>query len=122
MKSRTKEYFNKFSKSKVNYEDVKEAGKFAKKLGTSGEDFKTLLSMFKAASKGNFKLTGGELATLIGAIIYVVSPIDAIPDFIPLLGFGDDISVIVMVISSLAKSVERFKTEQIEKSNKDSKE
>lgn len=36
------------------------------------------------------------------AVIYVVSPIDFIPDFIPVLGWLDDLVVIVMAAKQLS--------------------
>ena len=38
------------------------------------------------------------------AAIYVISPIDIIPDFIPIAGQADDLAVIVAAIRSLRKS------------------
>ncbi|MGF1489487.1 MAG: YkvA family protein [Prochloraceae cyanobacterium] len=38
----------------------------------------------------------------IAALIYLVSPIDAIPDVIPGIGLTDDVALIVAVVSSLA--------------------
>lgn len=32
-------------------------------------------------------------ATIIGALAYFIAPVDAIPDFIALLGYGDDAAV-----------------------------
>jgi uncharacterized membrane protein YkvA (DUF1232 family) len=39
-------------------------------------------------------------ATLFGALAYFVLPIDAIPDFIPGLGFTDDAAVVVAAITA----------------------
>ncbi|MEO7176159.1 MAG: YkvA family protein [Saprospiraceae bacterium] len=36
--------------------------------------------------------------TLLGAIAYLLSPIDAIPDLTPVLGFTDDLSVITLAL------------------------
>lgn len=39
----------------------------------------------------------------IGALIYLISPIDAMPDMIPILGLADDASIIAYVISQVNK-------------------
>ncbi|MEB3223550.1 MAG: YkvA family protein [Candidatus Sericytochromatia bacterium] len=33
-------------------------------------------------------------ATVVGAIAYFISPVDAIPDLVPMLGFTDDASLV----------------------------
>lgn len=47
---------------------------------------------------------GKKFLVLVGAAIYVVSPIDLIPDFIPILGWVDDGGVIVGTIAYLMKA------------------
>ena len=37
-------------------------------------------------------------ATLVGALAYFVLPTDAIPDFIPVIGYGDDAAVLAAAI------------------------
>jgi len=39
---------------------------------------------------------------IIGALGYLISPIDAIPDLAPFLGYTDDLSVLVFALSTLA--------------------
>jgi uncharacterized membrane protein YkvA (DUF1232 family) len=38
-------------------------------------------------------LPWGSIASLIAAILYGVSPIDLIPDILPLIGWVDDVSI-----------------------------
>lgn len=41
-------------------------------------------------------------ATIIGALGYFISPIDAIPDFLPIVGFTDDIAVLLGALAIAA--------------------
>ncbi|WP_020179485.1 YkvA family protein [Methylopila sp. M107] len=38
---------------------------------------------------------------LIGALAYFVTPIDAVPDFLPFIGFADDASVIAAALATI---------------------
>lgn len=44
-------------------------------------------------------------ATLVGALVYFVTPFDAVLDFIPLIGFGDDASVLLAAITMVATHI-----------------
>ena len=46
-------------------------------------------------------------ATIIGALIYFISPIDAIPDAIPGVGYADDLAVMVSAIRAVAMYIKR---------------
>lgn len=47
----------------------------------------------------------GEKAILLGAIAYVVSPWDLVPDFIPFLGQVDDLLLICLVLKRFISNV-----------------
>lgn len=47
-------------------------------------------------------------ATAIGALLYVISPIDAIPDFIPVFGLLDDAGVVALAIGSLGVALNKY--------------
>ena len=49
-----------------------------------------------------------EKAPAIGALIYAISPIDAILDFIPGLGLADDAAVIAIAIASLKHLLDKY--------------
>lgn len=42
---------------------------------------------------------------LLGAIAYFVMPMDALPDFLPFLGFADDAALLMAAISQVAGSI-----------------
>lgn len=43
--------------------------------------------------------------TLLAALAYLVMPLDGIPDFLPLLGFGDDAAVIATAIATVRGAI-----------------
>ena len=47
------------------------------------------------------KATKKELAILIAAIVYFLSPIDLIPDYIPFVGIADDVAIATLVAAYL---------------------
>lgn len=49
---------------------------------------------------------GWAKATIIGALGYFISPLDAIPDITPVAGYTDDIGVLVLAIASVAMFID----------------
>ena len=60
-------------------------------------DFLKLL--FRLLKDG--RVPGAEKAMLIGTVVYIVSPIDLLPDFIPFLGQVDDLYLFALVLLRL---------------------
>lgn len=46
----------------------------------------------------------------IGALIYLISPLDAVPDVIPVLGLTDDAGVILAAVRTLYSDLAKYKT------------
>jgi uncharacterized membrane protein YkvA (DUF1232 family) len=46
-------------------------------------------------------------ATIIGALGYFISPIDAIPDITPVVGYADDLGVVVGALATVAAHVKK---------------
>lgn len=47
---------------------------------------------------------------IIGALAYIVSPIDIIPDAIPIIGFMDDLAILTWLMTNLNEELDNFKT------------
>ncbi|MEX2595598.1 MAG: YkvA family protein [Salibacteraceae bacterium] len=45
-------------------------------------------------------LPKNDLVKIIAALLYFISPIDVLPDFVPIVGFIDDVFIIGLVASS----------------------
>lgn len=59
--------------------------------------------MYRLVQDENVSKT--DKALLLGTIVYVVSPLDFLPDFIPFLGKVDDILLIALVLKRLMDGV-----------------
>jgi uncharacterized membrane protein YkvA (DUF1232 family) len=69
-------------------------------IGALVHEIITMIEMIRDYIKGEYKsIPLRVMASIVAAILYLVSPIDLIPDVIPILGFIDDASVISLVIS-----------------------
>ena len=53
-------------------------------------------------------------ALAAGSLIYLVSPLDAVPDFIPLAGLLDDVAVIVYVVRNLADLLKKYALDTVQ--------
>ena len=77
-------------------------------LGEIGNKFALLVRMMRANLKGEFEISTADKLKIVGAIVYVITTIDAVPDIIPVLGFGDDIGVVAYVIGKLGKLIKEY--------------
>lgn len=75
------------------------------------EDYKLLFSLIKDYSKGVYtQIPWLSIVSIGAALAYVLSPIDAIPDFIPIVGFIDDAAVFAFCIRLLSSDIEDYKS------------
>lgn len=52
------------------------------------------------------KVSAADKAMIIGALGYMISPIDVIPDAIPIVGLSDDVAVLIFVLRKVWGNVE----------------
>lgn len=73
-------------------------------------DLQALLRMLQAWSRRSYtRVPWGTVVMGLAAVLYLLNPLDMAPDFIPLVGYVDDATVIAFVIRSIQKELERFK-------------
>lgn len=69
-----------------------------------------LLQLVTAWRKGEYrKIPTGSLLTILASILYFVSPIDLIPDFLAGIGILDDAAVLAFVYKQISADLEKFK-------------
>lgn len=84
------------------------------------QDIKNLFSLVGDYWDGTYTtVSWGTIATIAGALVYVVSPIDLIPDFIPFIGLIDDAAVVGLCLSAVkAELADYLKWKKKKKSRK----
>ena len=115
MLKNAKKLYEKYKKIKITAEDLKKAGKLKNNLGAVATKFELLVRVVKSDRRGEFKISTMDKVKIAGAIIYVISTIDAVPDILPIIGFGDDIGVVAYVISKLGNLISEYEKFEMQK-------
>lgn len=85
------------------------------KIGNKAADLAVLCSMIRAYAKKQY--TDVSIATIllsIAALIYVVNPMDIVPDFMIGIGQLDDAAAIVLVLQMIQMDLNKYKKWQEE--------
>jgi uncharacterized membrane protein YkvA (DUF1232 family) len=51
----------------------------------------------------------GSVIVVAGALLYFLAPLDVVPDFLPAIGFTDDVTVILLVIRQIKIDLDKYK-------------
>lgn len=91
-------------------DDLKDKFKNQSTLSKFYEEFKLLLSMIRDYYKRKYTEVPWYIISSIGAaLLYVLSPIDLIPDFIPIVGYLDDAAVLAFCLKQVRAEIEKYK-------------
>lgn len=91
---------------RANHSSALRAGPFSSVL----EDFAALIRLVVAYARGIYRQIPLEkLVLVVGGLLYVVSPIDMVPDAILVAGFLDDATVIAWVIKGVRDELDAFR-------------
>ena len=97
-------YANKFSQS----EFVEKISRIAKRAGAKLV-YAALILFYTLQSD---KVSTKDKAIIIGALGYLISPLDVVPDAIPITGLGDDLAVLIYVLKKIWTDVDPSIKEQ----------
>lgn len=101
--------------------DEKQTGDLAEQAGKKADsargalrkvfaELMDMIRLLKARALGRYKETPWKtMAMATAAVLYFVSPLDVIPDFIPFLGYLDDAFIIGWVMKSIRTDVQKFR-------------
>ena len=89
------------------------SSKWSEFVASKGQGLKAYLEDLQLAYQmlrdPNFQIAKGTKTVLIIAFLYIISPIDLIPDAIPLLGLVDDVLVAGYALRQAAAELERYR-------------
>lgn len=89
----------------------KKAEQMAKKgfLSQYWKDIKTSFALLKDWYMGNYKkIPFRMVASIAGAMLYLVSPIDVVPDWVPFGGLLDDALVLAAIFALSRKDLDDY--------------
>ena len=74
------------------------------------EDVKLYFSMLKDFFTKKYpEVPVGTIIAIAGSLLYVLAPLDVVPDFIPLAGYLDDAGIISLCIKFVKDDLDKYK-------------
>lgn len=70
----------------------------------------TLVRLVRSYISGDYRdISGNTIISGLAVLLYVLSPIDLVPDFIPVLGFLDDLSLVSWFVGKFQTEISKFR-------------
>ncbi len=87
-------------------------------LANFWDELQLLFSLVKDYSSGKYTaIPKSSIISVLAALLYFISPLDLIPDFIMGLGLVDDVIVLKFVYNKMKKELDRYQTWKVAQKN-----
>jgi uncharacterized membrane protein YkvA (DUF1232 family) len=74
------------------------------------DDLQTLIYLLRDWNKGVYtNVPTKTILLVVAALLYFLSPLDAIPDFLGAIGFTDDAAVVLFVLSAIENEISHYR-------------
>ena len=71
----------------------------------------TLVRLVRSYARGEYRqVKNSTIISGLAVLLYVLSPIDLVPDFIPVLGWLDDLSLVSWFVGKFSEELGRFRS------------
>ena len=109
-KEKAKAYLNDDEKMEKLFRDFEDKLKLIPKIGKRASDIAVLLSMLRAYIKKQYTdVAIGTILAAIAGLIYVVNPMDVVPEYIIGFGIVDDAAVIGIILQAMHMDLNKYK-------------
>lgn len=119
-KEKAKAYLDDDEKMEKLFRDFEEKLKLIPKIGKRASDIAVLLSLVRAYIKKQYTdVSPSTIMLAVAGLIYVVTPVDLIPDYILGPGLLDDAAVIGIVLQAIQMDLNKYKKWQVANGKRD---
>ncbi len=85
----------------INFEDSK--------ISRLADRIRIIIRMVRAYAKGSYRqIPWKSILALVAGLVYFIMPLDLLPDFIPVTGFLDDFTIIMLITGAFQQDIQDF--------------
>lgn len=102
---------NKWEKFREKFEAFLKKAKKIPVLGGMIDDIVSMVSLVDSYVKKEYRdIPVATIVSVVAALVYILSPIDLIPDAVPIIGYLDDAAVVLLVLNfGVDKDLDKYR-------------